>query len=238
MVMDIKKFLYLVMLLAECEGEHKYSPLETMMETYKGWSKGMGVKDTTTKTFATGEVKLIGKSKIVSVKCHNNLKSGLASTAAEWTSFFIVWWSAKHSKPSDDFKMIGGAGLLDYDKMGLTNIRWQPRSDLIKEVKPHILCAAENQGGEHQLKMKHKRNNYLQMYFIMDECDSPGQFRCEAVVKLFGKIYPIYAYFNADKAQDGGVSSKSLLVRDQRSLCDSKVSVWPFDSYIAVHLSV
>ncbi|XP_062619277.1 uncharacterized protein LOC134280846 [Saccostrea cucullata] len=50
------------------------------------------------------------------------------------------------------------------------------------------------------------------MYFIMDECDSPGQFRCDALVKVprtngFAG-HAIYAYFNADKAQNGGVSSK------------------------------
>lgn len=36
--------------------------------------------------------------------------------------------------------------------MGRNNIRWQHRKDLLNKLKPHLLCAVENQNAESYLK--------------------------------------------------------------------------------------
>lgn len=57
------------------------------------------------------------------------------------------------------------------------------------------------------------RDDYLRMYFIMDKCDPPGVFRCEALIRAHNNPraeMPIRREFDAETTKEGKVESTCM----------------------------
>ncbi|XP_065939794.1 uncharacterized protein [Magallana gigas] len=93
--------------------------------------------------------------------------------------------------------------------MGRNNLRWEKRNNLVTNLKPHLVCAVENMNSEIYMK-RNNRDDYLRMYFIMDKCDPPGVFRCEALIRTHNNPrteVPIRREFDAETTKEGKVES-------------------------------
>ncbi|XP_048730975.1 uncharacterized protein LOC125648095 isoform X5 [Ostrea edulis] len=200
--------LFLALLCCACRLITYTKALKTMMEEYKArpiskyYTKEYSEKGSID---VKGEVRRVGNSKIVSVSCHMNIPK--SRPILRWVIWWIMWWRAK---PDSSPKMIGGSFFHDGPIMGRNNIRWQHRKDLLNKLKPHLLCAVENQNAESYLKSNNS-GDYLRMYFIMDKCDPPGVFRCEALIKSYNvrsHEVPLYGEFKAGETSDGRVDPK------------------------------
>lgn len=162
----------------------------------KAWSDEGVVK-------AIGEVRRIGNSKIVSVTCRldpDKFKN------VHYIMWWVMWWRPKAAKT---YGLIAGSYLNDMPVMGRDNIRWEKRNNLVTNLKPHLVCAVENMNSEMHM-LQNNRDDYLRMYFIMDKCDPPGVFRCEALVRAYNNRYgevPIRREFDAETTKEGKVES-------------------------------
>lgn len=61
--------------------------------------------------------------------------------------------------------------------------------------------------------LRKDRDDYLRMYFIMDKCDPPGVFRCEALIRAHNNPraeMPIRREFDAETTKEGKVESTCM----------------------------
>lgn len=55
--------------------------------------------------------------------------------------------------------------------------------------------------------------DYLRMFLIMDKCDPPGVFRCEALIKAYNikdHEVPVHGDFDAEETKEGKVASTCM----------------------------
>ncbi|XP_062617597.1 uncharacterized protein LOC134279257 [Saccostrea cucullata] len=145
----------------------------------------------------TVKIEEVGKSKVLSVYCQLNEK---AKSFVKNVEVWIVWWRARSG---EKFKMIGGAKIGDEEEIGSYNVRFQPRRYFKDKVQPYMMCAVENQGGLSDISGS--VTDWLEIFFILDQCDSPGQFRCQALAKVYNKNkdQPLSGELAADKVKGG-----------------------------------
>lgn len=65
------------------------------------------------------------------------------------------------------------------------------------------------------ISMTTDSGDYLRMYFIMDKCDPPGVFRCEALIKSYNirsHEVPLYGEFKAGETSDGRMDPKCIFI--------------------------